>query len=72
MMEHIDKLDWEAFRNNKLANRISKDELELISKLHAKYMKHKYQYVGGCNCKGTIKKVQNWIDDINKIYKNEH
>ena len=70
-MDHIDKVDWESFRSSKTPSTISKDELQLISRLHAKYMNHKYQYVGGCNCKGTIKKVQNWIDDINKVY-NEH
>jgi len=67
-MDHIDYTDWTAFRNNQSPNRISKDELELISRLHAKYMNHRYEYVGGCNCKGTIKKVQGWINDLNKIY----
>lgn len=71
-MDVIDKTDWEAFRNKTDSKVITKDELQLISRLHAKYLKHKYNYVGGCNCSGTIKKVQSWINDINKVYLNEN
>ncbi len=71
-MDIEDYQEWIAFRNNSKSNVLLKHELELISKLHAKYLNHKYKYVGGCNCTGTIKKVQSWINDINKVFSDGH
>lgn len=62
-MEELDKIDWEKFRGN-TSNRISKEEVKLISQLHAKYFKHKY--VVPCSC--SPKRVQQWIEDLNDIY----
>ena len=62
-MEEIDKIDWYKFKTNK-SNKLSVDEVKLISKLHAKYFNHKYHTPCSCN----PKKVLRWIDDLNDIY----
>lgn len=62
-MEEIDKLDWDKFRL-KNSDRVSRQEVELISALHAKYMNHKYKVP--CSC--SPKTLQKWVDDLNKIY----
>lgn len=62
-MEELDKKDWEIFQANP-SDKLSVDEVKLISELHAKYFKHKYHTPCSCNPKTIIR----WIDDINKIY----
>ena len=62
-MEEIDKIDWYKFKTNK-SNKLSIDEVKLISKLHAKYFNHNYHTPCSCN----PKKVLRWIDELNDIY----
>lgn len=64
-MEELDKKDWEIFRSSN-ASRVSKNEIELIARLHAKYFVHKYKIP--CSC--SPKTLQNWINDLNKFYEN--
>lgn len=62
-MEEIDRKDWYKFKNTK-SNKLNNDEVELISRLHAKYFFHKYHKP--CSC--SPKKILRWIDDLNDIY----
>ncbi len=62
-MDDIDKKDWLKFLGNTTKN-LSKEEVLLVSELHAKYFKHKLQIP--CSC--SPKTIQGWIYDINKIY----
>lgn len=62
-MEAVDVSDWEAFRNNS-KSRLTRHEVELISKLHAKYFNHKYKVP--CSC--SPKQLQQWVNDLNAKY----
>lgn len=62
-MSREDYISWDAFRNNP-KNSLTNEELEYISRLHAKYFKHKYFKPCTCNPR-TIK---NWIADLNKLF----
>jgi hypothetical protein len=62
-MTKDDLENWKKFRSSK-SSRISKNEVELIAKLYSKYMNKKY--VVPCTCNG--KRIQGWIDQINKVY----
>ena len=62
-MEEIDRTDWHQFRESS-GNRLSRNEVELISKLHAKYFNHKF--VIPCSC--SPKQIQGWVNDLNKMY----
>ena len=62
-MEQVDVKDWEAFRDNS-KSRLTRNEVELISKLHAKYFNHKYNVP--CSC--SPKQLQQWVNDINAKY----
>jgi len=62
-MEEMDRLDWYKFINT-LSDTISKNEFELICKLHAKYYNHRYYKPCTCNPK-TIKL---WISQLNDKY----
>lgn len=62
-MEELDKIDWNKFRNS-LSSKISRNQYELICKLHSKYYNHSYYKPCTCNPK-TIK---TWIAQLNDIY----
>ena len=65
-MEELDKKDWDQFRE-KNSTRVTRQEVELVSQLHAKYFKHSY-YIP-CSC--SPKTLQGWVDDLNRIYESE-
>ena len=62
-MNEQDKQWWETFRLTE-SNTISGEEHTKISELHAIYFNHTYYKPCGCNAK----KIQRWIDDLNKLY----
>jgi hypothetical protein len=62
-MEKADKKKWTKFRSSK-SSRVSKEEVQMIAELHAKYFNHKL--VTPCSC--SPKRVQALIDDLNKKY----
>tara|TARA_R100001163_G_C5043506_1_gene181199 strand:- start:1052 stop:1336 length:285 start_codon:yes stop_codon:yes gene_type:complete len=62
-MDELDKKDWEIFRAG-VENKISKEEVKMISKLHAKYFNHKYKVP--CSC--SPKLIQGWIEQLNDLY----
>lgn len=62
-MEELDRKDWYQFRS-KNTDRVSRQEVEMIAELHAKYFNHKYKVP--CSC--SPKTLQSWINDLNKLY----
>lgn len=62
-MNEQDKVWWEAFREQE-STTISNEELVEISRMHSVYFNHKYHKPCGCNGR----KVQQWINDLNKFY----
>jgi hypothetical protein len=62
-MNQEDKLWWTGFRQS-TANVVSKQEFNKICELHAQYFNHELYKPCTCNSK----KVQRWIDDLNKLY----
>jgi hypothetical protein len=62
-MNSEDKKFWTVFRNT-VSNKISKEEYQRISKMHAFYKKHAFYLPCTCNPKG----IQRFIDDLNEIY----
>jgi hypothetical protein len=54
---------WTEFRGN-TSTRITYDELKRIAQMHADYYKHTFFIPCSCN----KKKIQRFIDDINKVY----
>lgn len=60
---HYDK--WTGFLNNN-KNTLTKDEQELLARLHSIYFKHTYFLP--CTC--SPKTYNNWIEQLNVIYKN--
>ena len=62
-MEELDRKDWDNFLASS-SNTLSVEEVKLVSQLHAKYFKHKYNVPCSCNPKTIIR----WIDDLNNIY----
>jgi len=60
---HYDK--WTEFLNNN-KNTLTKDEQELLARLHSIYFKHTYFLP--CTC--SPKTYNNWIEQLNVIYKN--
>jgi|TARA_R100001460_G_scaffold105183_4_gene151515 hypothetical protein len=56
---------WKKFRMVK-NNVISRDELEMVSELHAKY--HRHTFYIPCTC--SPKTINRWIKDLNIIYDN--
>ena len=65
-MEELDRKDWYQFRS-KNSDRVSREEVEMISELHAKYYNHKFEVP--CSC--SPKTLQKWIDDLNVVYESE-
>jgi hypothetical protein len=65
-MDKPDKIDWEKFRAS-TSSRISKEEVLLVSELHAKYFNHKVKVP--CSC--SPKTLQGYINDLNKLYDNQ-
>ena len=65
-MEELDRKDWYQFRS-KNSDRVSREEVEMISELHAKYYNHKFKVP--CSC--SPKTLQKWIDDLNVVYESE-
>lgn len=61
-MEKLDKKDWQTFRS-RVSDRVTREEVELIAKLHAKYFNHKYKVP--CSC--SPKTLQQWINDLNTL-----
>ena len=64
--EKLDRKDWENFRAG-LSQKVSKEEVHLISELHCKYFNHKFQVP--CSCSPRI--IQGWITELNSIYDKE-
>ncbi len=64
--EKLDRRDWEKFRSG-LSQKVSKEEVQLISELHAKYFNHKFKVP--CSCSPRI--IQGWITELNSIYDEE-
>ncbi len=62
-MEKVDKKKWTKFRSSK-SSIVSKEEVQMIAELHAKYFNHKVKVP--CSC--SPKRVQALIDDLNKKY----
>mgnify|MGYP003657101414 CR=1 FL=1 len=60
---HYDK--WEEFQEGK-NNSLTKEEQELLARLHSIYFKHTYHLP--CTCSPKI--YNNWIQDINGLYNN--
>ena len=60
-----DRKNWKKFRMGKKSV-ISRTEFELVCQLHAKYYKHKLRYPCTCN----PKEINNYIQDLNKIWEN--
>tara|TARA_R110002049_G_scaffold40639_1_gene123487 strand:+ start:217 stop:429 length:213 start_codon:yes stop_codon:yes gene_type:complete len=60
---HYDK--WTGFLNND-KNTLTKAEQELLARLHSIYFKHTYFLP--CTC--SPKTYNNWIEQLNVIYKN--
>lgn len=56
---------WKLFRMDNKSS-ITREELEVVSRLHSKYYKHKY-YIP-CSC--SPRTINQWIADINKIWEN--
>ena len=54
---------WLEFTNRPRQNELNKSQIELVSELHAKYYKHKYDEP--CTCNGSI--YRRWIADLNKL-----
>jgi len=65
-MDDRDKRYWQEF-NSKSSNKLTTDEVKMISVLHAKYFHHKFHIPCSCNPKNIIR----WIDDLNKFFGNE-
>lgn len=68
-MDKVDYDKWTTFKGVK-NNTIAKDELKLIEILHAKYFDHPLESL--CTCRGEhiIGRIQEFVDDLNAIYKN--
>lgn len=62
-MTDIDFDFWKKFRSN-TSTRITYDELKRIAQMHSDYYKHTFFIPCSCN----KKKIQKFIDDINKVY----
>lgn len=62
-MNENDKKTWARFRES-TSNVISKEEYHMVCELHAKYMNHEFHKPCTCNSK----KIQRWINDLNKLY----
>jgi len=58
-----DRKRWKEFRDG-MTNTVSKDEVTMISELHAKYFNHRYKRI--CTC--SPKTVQKWVNDLNELY----
>lgn len=65
-MDKLDRKDWQVFRNN-IKNVLSKEEFEMVCKLHAKYFNHTFYKPCTCSPK-TIKK---WIAQLNDYYEQD-
>lgn len=55
--------EWTKFRESD-KNTLTKDEQELLGRLHAYYFKHSYYLPCTCN----PKTYNAWIDQLNTIY----
>ena len=51
--EKLDRKDWENFRAG-LSQKVSKEEVHLISELHCKYFNHKFQENWLINLRGAL------------------
>lgn len=56
---------WTEFKKS-TSNKLTSEETEMISLLHAKYMNHSYHIPCGC----SPKTWNTWIGHLNDIYKN--
>ena len=67
-MVKFNKKDYEKWRIFRMGDKHSIDtsELELVSKLHSRYFKHKYRVP--CTC--SPKRINEWIAELNKIWEN--
>ncbi len=68
-MIKLDYDHWTKFKGVK-NNTIAESELRLIENLHAKYFNHPHESL--CTCRGEkeVGKIQEWVDQLNVIYKN--
>lgn len=66
IMNKVDYLTWEAFRKDP-KNSITSEEYDMVSRLHAKYYKHKYYKPCTCN----PRTIQSWIDSLNELFLNQ-
>jgi len=67
-MVKFNKQDYEKWKEFRVDNRsnISRKEFEMVGDLHSRYYRHKYYLP--CTCSPKI--INQWIADLNKIYKN--
>jgi hypothetical protein len=57
--------EWTKFLDSN-SNKLNKQEQELLARLHSIYFKHSYYLP--CTC--SSKTYNNWIQQLNVIYKN--
>ena len=57
--------EWTKFLDSN-SNKLNKQEQELLARLHSIYFKHSYYLP--CTC--SSKTYNNWIEQLNVIYKN--
>jgi hypothetical protein len=64
-MTEKDYASWTEFLSSK-SNTLTKEEQELLARLHAIYYKHSYYLP--CTC--SPKTYNTWIEQVNAVYKN--
>jgi len=71
-MKNLNKQDfdkWTEFKSN-LRGVVNKHEIEMISKLHAKYFDHKLDIPKPCGCPNDRARrvIQKYISELNTLY----
>lgn len=69
-MDKKDWYSWLAFREN-IEPTISKEEIKLISKLHAKYFNHVFAIPCSCSPKKSRRKIEKWINELNTMFETQ-